>query len=67
MLNTPRILGTTIALLLVLSAWQTYQNASDCRFFGLTYSWFRSTCVGPKPEKRSEPFDHVLVPAREFG
>lgn len=67
MWKTPRVLGTTITVLLFLSAWQTYQNASDCRFYGLTYSWFRGSCIGPKPAKRAGSFGHVFVQIRGFA
>lgn len=52
MLNPLRVLGSAVIVLLCLSAYQTYQNAADCRFYGLTYSWFRGACVGPRSTKR---------------
>jgi hypothetical protein len=56
LVNMIRFLATTTVLLLGLSAYQTYLNAADCRFYGLSYSWFRGQCIGShKARRRAEP------------
>jgi hypothetical protein len=55
MINPLRMLASSVVILLCVSAYQTYLNAADCRFYGMSYSWFRGQCMGSaKALKRAE-------------
>ena len=52
MLNPLGLLASCIVLMLLLSGYQTYQNASECRFYGQSYSWLRGSCVASSKQQR---------------
>lgn len=63
MSTSTRLLASSIVVLLCLSAYQTYLNAAECRFYGHTYSWFRGACVvGSKPVRKSGWMSPALPP-----